>query len=248
MSNANDPTPPDEARDPSLEALLEAYRDVILDGVYTMLPGTIVAYDDAKQMATVQTSVRRRYIAEDGVTYVSEDLPPIHNCPVEFCGPARGRITWPVATGDTCEVRFSASSLARWVAKGGTSVDPGDDRRHDLADAIAFVGLHTPASPPTDAPTNAVVIHASGGTTIKLGSSLAAEAAVLGSTYRSAEDTMLSLLSVAWATLTTTPGAIATAIAAMTAPQQAAIAAFSTAISNFQTPASTYLSSKTKLE
>lgn len=163
--------PVDDPRDPSLEAVLDLHREVLLDGLNVMLPGKVVSYDATTQQAVVQPLVQKRYLAEDAVTYVTQDLPPIHNVPVEFCGTARGRLTWPVAAGDICEIRFSSASLARWVATpAGNTVDPGDDRQHDLSDAVCFVGLHSPASAPTDAPTDAVVVHLSG-TTMKIGSS-----------------------------------------------------------------------------
>lgn len=170
----------DQPRDPSLEDLLDLHGELVADRVHTMLPGKIVAYDATTQLADVQPLIRRRYLAEDGETVVTQDMPVVHSCPVVFCGPARGRITWPVAVGDTCEIRWAFASLARWVRSGGL-VDPGDDRRHDPSDAVCQVGLHDGAHVPTDAPTDAIVLHASGGTTIKLGSSSATSAVALNS-------------------------------------------------------------------
>ena len=186
----------DQPRDPDLTTLLELFRDVVKADIHVMLPGKIVSYDPDAQKAVVQALVRGRFIAEDGSTITVEDLPPIHEVPVEFCGPARGRITWPVDVGDLCEIRFASSSLARWIrTNAGPSVDPGEDRRHDLTDAICFVGLHTPASPPTDAPQDAVVIHVSGGNTIKLGSSGASHPLPQGDNLQSALNTFLSALN-----------------------------------------------------
>jgi hypothetical protein len=170
----------DDPRDPSLENVLELMREVTLDGVRVMLPGRITTYDPVKQRASVQPLVKHRHVAEDGETIVAEVLPVIHDCPVVFCGTSRGRITWPVAAGDTCEIRFASSSISSWVASGGI-VDPGDDRHHDLSDAVVFVGLHDFAHVPTDAPTDALVVHATGGTVIKLGSSSASQAVVVQS-------------------------------------------------------------------
>jgi Phage protein Gp138 N-terminal domain len=169
----------DEIREPSLESLLEMHREVMLDGVRVMLPGVILSYNETTQKAVVQPLIKHRHVDEEG-NEVPEDLPAIHECPVVFCGNARGRITWPVAAGDTCEIRFASSSIARWAQVGG-SVDPGDDRHHDLSDAVCFVGLHDFSNVPTDAPTDAIVLHANDGTTIKLGSSGAADPVALKS-------------------------------------------------------------------
>jgi hypothetical protein len=165
----------DEPRDPTLETLLDLHREVLLEGVHVMMPGRIVSYDATLQKADVQPLVKGRHFGEDGETLVVQPMPVVQGCPVVFCGRAGGRITWPVAVGDTCELRCSSVALARWLKSGGL-VDPGDDRRHDLADAICQVGLHDFAHVPTDAPTDAVVIHVSGGVTIKLGSSSASKA------------------------------------------------------------------------
>lgn len=235
----------DQPRSPSLESLLEAFGETLRDGIHVMLPGRVESYNATNQTATVQPLVQQRYLAEDGETVVKQNLPPIHGCPVEFCGPARARITWPVAAGDICEIRFSSASLQRWLSLGGGPVDPGDDRRHDLTDAICFVGLHSPATPPTDAPTTALVIHTSGGILIKFGSSGASESAILGSTYRTAEDTLLTALTT-----------FTTAISAHSAPAGpypdptlvTAATAMNTAIAAFKAAAATYLSQKVKLE
>jgi hypothetical protein len=192
----SDQAPVDQSRDPSLEAILDLHAELMKDSIHVMLPGKIVSYDATKQQAVVQPLVKSRRLAEDGVTRVVEDLPPIHNVPVEFCGPARGRVTWPVASGDICEVRFASSSLARWVVmSAGSTVDPGDDRRHDLSDAVCFVGLHSPASPPTDAPVDAVVIHVSGGVKVKLGSSGASHPVPQGDNLQSALNDFLDALN-----------------------------------------------------
>jgi Phage protein Gp138 N-terminal domain len=230
----------DDARDPSLQDVLQLLREVTLEGINVMLPGSIVSYDATKQQAVVQPLVQKRYLAEDGQTYVAQDLPAIHNVPVEFVGPARGRITWPVAAGDICEVRFSSASLARWVAlAAGGTVDPGDDRQHDLSDAVCQVGLHSPASPPTDAPTSSVCVHLSAGTTMQIGSSSAAQASVRGTAYRSAEDTYLGLLEALLASIVAQP---AMAAYFLTGAPATALAAWNAGVTAFHAASSTYLS------
>lgn len=187
----------DDPRDPSLETVLELHREVLLDGIHVMLPGRIVSYDQAKQTATVQPLVKARHLAEDGETLVIEDVAPINGCLVRFVGPARGRMTWPVAAGDICEIRFASASLARWCAMAsGPTIDPGDDRRHNLTDAICVVGMHSPANPPTDAPTDAVVIHVSDGTKIRLGGSSSAQSVPQGDNLQSALNTLMTALKV----------------------------------------------------
>lgn len=52
----------------------------------------------------------------------------------------------PVAVGDTGLLIFSDRSLDVWLATGGI-VDPGDDRRHALSDAVFVPGLRPFSSP-----------------------------------------------------------------------------------------------------
>lgn len=186
---------PDVPRDPTLLNLLELFGEVLRDGVRVMMPGVITGYDASKQIATVQPLIQDvRYDEQGNRTTLT--IPPIHDVPVMFLGPAYARMTWPVKEGDHCELRFSSSAISNFIARGGTSpLDPGTDRRHDLSDAIAWVGLHSPANPPTDAPTDAVVIHLGGGITLKLGSSGASESALLGDSFVSACDTLVDAVN-----------------------------------------------------
>lgn len=186
---------PDVPRDPSLTALLQLLVEQALDGVRTMLPGKIVAYDDSRQIAVVQPLIQDRRLSEQGENEL-KTIPPVHDVPVMFCGPKNARWTFPVAVGDLCALWFSSSAISNFIAQGGGNpLDPGSSRRHDLSDAIAWVGLHSPASAPTDAPTDAVVLHLSGGIVLRLGGSGASNPAVLGSSWQSAFNSFLSALS-----------------------------------------------------
>lgn len=247
----SDQAPVDVPRDPSLEAILELHAELVRDSIHVMLPGKIISYDATKQSAVVQPLLKYRHLAEDGQTIVAEDLPQIHNCPVVFMGPARGRMTWPVAAGDICEIRFSSASLARWVAMApGPTVDPGDDRRHDLADAVCCVGLHSPASPPTDAPIDAIVLHADlagSGIRIKLGSSGASQSGVQGDNFHSALNTFLAALSTFATAISTFAGTCTTT------PATTPAATLATAATTFESACSTleaaaYLSNVVRLD
>lgn len=165
----------DEPRDPLLENLLEAHRDVMLQSLWLHLPGQITSYDADTGLASVVPMVQDGEIEEDGVTRTVKTLPEIHDCPVSFPGSGKNRQTFPVAVGDVCLVMWCSSSIARWVVTGQI-VDPGDDRRCDYADAVVLPGLSS-SKIPTDAPTDAIVIHADSGIKIQLGDSSIDDAA-----------------------------------------------------------------------
>jgi hypothetical protein len=178
QANAQDNDVPSDPQDPTLANLLSVHRADTLNGVRVALPGQIVSYNSSARTATVQPLVQDAHIDETGAR-VAQTLPPAANVPVMFLGPARGRISWPVAAGDTCLLLYCSSSIQQWFAQGGV-VDPLDDRRHDLSDPIAIVGLvdsrHLPSDPD---PTNSVCIHVSNGVKIQLGSSSASSPVLL---------------------------------------------------------------------
>lgn len=140
------------SRNSTLQDLLARFRSSLVADLHTALPGKIVRYDASTQKADVQLLIKERYIDETGATQARE-LPVIPAVPVQFPGAGGYRITFPVANNDTGLVVFSEASLDKWLVSGGT-VDPSDDRRHDITDAVFLPGLrdfgHALASAPTD--------------------------------------------------------------------------------------------------
>lgn len=123
---------------PSLTDVLEAAIRGALLGARVSLPGRIEAYDSDTRRATVQPLVMDGSINEDGERKTIA-IAPITDVPVAFMGSGAIRIKMPVRVGDPCWLTFSSSALARWKSTDGrTVVDPGDDRRHHAADAIAI--------------------------------------------------------------------------------------------------------------
>ena len=139
-------------RTTTLQDLLSKFRESMAAQIHTALPGKIVRYDSSAQKADVQPLIKDRYVDEAGALQV-RTLPVIPAVPVQFPGAGGYRITFPVAEGDTGLLLFAESSLDKWLVSGGT-VDPEDDRRHDLTDAVFLPGLrdfgHALASAPTD--------------------------------------------------------------------------------------------------
>lgn len=139
-------------RTTTLQDLLSKFRESMAAQIHTALPGKIVRYDSSAQKADVQPLIKDRYTDEAGALQV-RTLPVIPAVPVQFPGAGGYRITFPVAEGDTGLLLFAESSLDKWLVSGGT-VDPEDDRRHDLTDAVFLPGLrdfgHALASAPTD--------------------------------------------------------------------------------------------------
>lgn len=186
----------DTPSSPELSTLLSVFGEALLDSLRVMLPGRITAYNPTTQMASVQPLIMHAHVDETE-RRVAKPLPEIHTVPVVFNGTSRGRITWPVAVGDTCEIRFSSSSIARWVLKGGGPLDPGDDRRHDLNDAVCSVGLHDAAHVPTTAPVDAIVLHTDGGTKALIGGPTGTQPTIMATTWQAAMDTFVASIVTA---------------------------------------------------
>lgn len=121
------------------------------------MPARVESYDADRQCVDVQPAISDLY-ERDGER-VAERLPVITDVPVHFPGSGGYRVTWPIARGSEVLLVFCSSSLDEWKARGGGEVAPSDDRRHHLNDAIAIPGVHA-LSPPTTAPTDAMVVHA----------------------------------------------------------------------------------------
>lgn len=153
---------------PSFAEAIGAAIDSRVASVWVSLPGQVVAYDAVKQKCSVQPLIKQAYETEDG-DRATETIPVIHDVPFLFPRSGGFGVTWPVTVGDTVLLVFTSSSLDIWLTRGGV-VDPGDDRRGDLTDAVAIPGMFDFAHVPTDAPANSLVIH---GSAVKLGSSAA---------------------------------------------------------------------------
>lgn len=190
---------PERSQTQRLEEVVSDATDEALYMLRVALPAMIVDYDDSTQFASVQALIMHAYQDEQGDRVV-EPIPVIHDVPVHFPGGFGGnaRITFPVQKGDTCLALFCSSAIDRWLQRAGAAiVDPVDDRRHDINDAIAYVGLHNYKTVPTPAPLDALVVHAYNGLLIRLGSPAADGDVVV----QSALDDFMSALTTAIAGL-----------------------------------------------
>lgn len=125
---------------PTLGAVMNAAIRERMAGLRVALPGRVLAYDADKRRAEVQPLIAEASIDEAGERVV-EPAPVIVDVPVIMPGAGGVRVKFPVSVGDTVLLVFASSAIDRWLAAGGTDVDPGNDRHHELTDAIAIPGL-----------------------------------------------------------------------------------------------------------
>lgn len=219
-----------------------------LSGVYTAIPGTVVAYDASKQSVDVQPALYGSYTNEAG-DLTSERRPLITGCPVSFPGGGSWSFTWPVSAGDTGLLVFCSGSIDKWLALGG-EVDPGFTQQHHISDAVFVPGTRSFATPISGgAPTDAMVLAAS---LLKLGNDNAAEQAILGTSF----GTGLKAFLMSLTTFTTALGTFASACTTVppsggpTTPYPIlalAITALDTAIGSFSNGVSSFQSETVKV-
>jgi hypothetical protein len=158
-----------ETATPDLGTVLRAAIVAGLKNARVALPARVETYDATKQSVDVQPLVYEGYLDEAGKRQ-AERLPVVAGVPVVFPGAGGFRVTFPIAKGDTVLLVFASSSIDRWLALGG-EVDPQDDRRHHLSDAIAIPGLRDFAHALGNAPSSTMSLGKDGGPTIEISGS-----------------------------------------------------------------------------
>lgn len=208
-------------------------------GVRVSLPGIVVSYDKTKQRADIQPAIADAFTDEDG-TRVSQADPILTDVPIAFPGAGDYGETWPIKKGDTVLIVWCSRSIAQWKPRGsksGRAIDPGDDRRHAFPDAVAYAGVRDYGHALSNVNDDAWCIRAPSGKFVKIGGPTAAQSVIRGEVFVSTMSTLLSAIKtqiVAAANDSTSATAIGIAMDA--------------AILAFQSAASTYLSSKVKIE
>lgn len=235
------------SRSPDDTELLNMAIESWLTDIHTCMPGRVDSYDSKTQMATIKPLLKRRIVHGDG-SEALEILPPITNVPIHFHRAAGFFISFPIEKGDLVTLHFCETSIDNYMSGTGEDTDPDEFRHHDLSDAIAVPGFYPFKRSINDiSSVNLVIgkdnggaqIHITPNGIVKIGSDLSADAAVKGTTYRFAEDTMLTAFATAFTALAGEATLSASAIATASA---------TTAIGVFQAAAATYLATRVKVE
>lgn len=128
----------------SLAEVIRRAIEARLAEVRVSMPGTIESFDTATQLASVRPDLKELRFGEDDSEIV-EPLGVISDVPVQFPRAGGFSLTVPVQKGDPCLLVFSDRSLDKWLDSGG-QVDPVDERRHHLSDAVAILGVSSKAT------------------------------------------------------------------------------------------------------
>lgn len=148
-----------------LAVLLRHVQNSTKYETYCHLPGRIERFYPEDQTADVSLPIQKFL---DGKP---RDMPVLPKCPVFFAtGGSTGRITMPIAVGDSCLVAVADRDIDNWWLTGNASV-PKSRRSHDLSDSFAIVGFRHKGNKVTDYSATAVEIK-------NLGSTIKEDAAI----------------------------------------------------------------------
>lgn len=148
------------ANNQSLASLLELQRLNTLNTTNCHQVGEIVSFNPSTQTAEVQ--IKMSYVINGEI----KQYPVLLDCPCVVLGGGDGRITFPIAPGDSCLVLFNDKDMDNWYASGQTML-PNTERMHSISDAIALVGIRNKQNKITDYLTDGTELKY-GGSTIKL--------------------------------------------------------------------------------
>jgi hypothetical protein len=124
---------------PTLADVARAAAENAVAELHVAVPARVERVDLAKGIIDAKPLVKDRRYDRDGQPQAIS-VAVVSNVPLVFPGAGGFRVTFPVAVGDTVLLVFSERSLDLWLVQGG-EVDPLDDRRHHLSDAVAIPGL-----------------------------------------------------------------------------------------------------------
>lgn len=149
--NANGPI-----TDPDLRALLQAHREDVFAALRCHAIGTIVSFDPAIPSASVRINAQALVYNQPqplnaGLQTTPQivDYPVLTDVPVFVPSGGGGRMTFPVAAGDTCLLLFNDRDIDNWF-QSGAAMPPNSPRMHSLSDGLAIVGFHGRANPIPD--------------------------------------------------------------------------------------------------
>lgn len=141
---------------PSLASLVELLQKNIMSVLNCHQVGEIVSFNASNQ--TAEVSVKMTYKVNDKVL----EYPLLIDCPCVVLGGGKGRVTFPIAAGDSCIVLFNDRDIDNWFSSGRT-MPPRTERKHSFSDAIAIVGVRNMQ--------NKIIDYLTTGTELKYGNS-----------------------------------------------------------------------------
>jgi phage baseplate assembly protein gpV len=103
------------------------------------MPGIIQSFDPEKQIVSVRLAIRE-HLSFGGKPYEDLEIPTLCDVPIYMPRAGNFVLTMPVTIGDECLVVFGDNCFDAWWETGSVS-NQMDNRRHDLSDGFAIIGV-----------------------------------------------------------------------------------------------------------
>lgn len=132
---------------PDLQDILENSIEDLLYSFNCHRVGVIESFNPSNQTATITLVDKGTQHFSDGERLA--EYPPLVDCPVVVNKTTNGGLTIPINEGDSCLVLFNDRDIDSWF-ENGLKQKPNSMRTHDIADAVALVGIRNEINKFTD--------------------------------------------------------------------------------------------------
>jgi hypothetical protein len=129
--------------EPTLKMVLDAFKEDIFATLNCHAVGIIESFD--KDLQTASVSFAYSSFSVNDIFIPDKDYPKLEDVPVVVLGGGRGSLRFPIEKGDSCLLLFNDRDIASWLTVGSTKPKLTSDRKHDLSDCFAIVGLRSSA-------------------------------------------------------------------------------------------------------
>ena len=126
---------------PSQKTILDELKSDILVNMNCVNIGRIEAFDASDQTASISLSIKSIETIDVNGIKVLKERPLLQKCPCVVLTGGDSHLTFPIKVGDTCLVMFNDREIDSWFEEQEGGVYPRSERKHDLSDAIALVGI-----------------------------------------------------------------------------------------------------------
>lgn len=128
----------------SLTDVLNHWFDNFSGAINCVKIGKITGVNTSNQTVSVQILHKR--INESSVTKRElRDYPLLQGVPFVVLGGGQSYVSFPISVGDNCLLFFNDYEIDRWW-ETGENLPANFERRHDISDAFALVGIHSLAN------------------------------------------------------------------------------------------------------
>lgn len=125
--------------EPTLRHLFDLLKEEIFTELNCHAIGTIESFDETNQLARVSIAYSK-FSETDTVT--TKNFPLLLDIPVMVLGGGKSSVQFPIISGDSCVVLFNDRNIDNWLS-GGKNAVLSSNRKHNIADGIAMVGIRS---------------------------------------------------------------------------------------------------------